>query len=103
MCIRPVPLRFGVHGWKQGGVVAVLILVSALPSIFLGFNFGTVGEAVCNVLVFHTIFGGSSALCEAIPESSAMAACANCRYLHENSLDGKIPTELGLLTSLTQL
>ena len=36
-------------------------------------------------------------------KSYATAVCANCRYLDENSLDGKIPTELGLLTSLTEL
>ena len=55
VCIHPAHLRFGVHGWKQGGIVAVRILVSALTSTFGGSVWvRTWGEAVCSVLVFST-------------------------------------------------
>ena len=87
----------------QGGVVTALILVSALTSTFWGSVWvGTLGE-VCSVLVLDTIFGRSGASCDSVPEFYAVAACSNCRYLNENSLDGKIPTELASLTSLMQL
>ena len=65
---------------------------------------GTLGEAVCSVLVFSTQYleevGHGAALCS---KFCATAACANCRYLHENSLDGKIPSELGMLKKLTDV
>ena len=67
----------------------------------LGANLGR--SSVQCTSFFHTIFGGSGAWCDSVPEFSAMAACSNCSYLTDNSLEGNIPTELGLLRSLTQL
>ena len=88
-------------GWCSGSTNIGIGIDINIWGFRLGASFGR--SSVQCTSFFHTMFGASGAWCDSVPEFSAVAACANCRYLFDNSLVERIPSELGSLRSLTHL
>ena len=94
-----------LRAWLVAGVFRVLaLLIQHYWCLQFGFGMGASLEGVCSVLFYSTL-RGLGTCCGSVLKffEHVTVAFVNCRGLHENSLVGQIPSELGMLQSLTQL
>jgi hypothetical protein len=92
-----------LRAWLVGEVFRVLaLLVQHYWCLKFGFGLGASLEGVCSVFFCSTLRGLGTCF-GSVLKFFVTVACVNCRSLRENLLDGQIPSELGMLRSLTQL
>jgi hypothetical protein len=84
------------------GLCRVLaLLVQHYRCLQFGLGLGASLERVCSGQ-FRSILRGLGTCFSSVLKFFVTVACVNCRLLYENSLVGQIPSELGMLQSLTQ-